>query len=85
MLKEEVVQAVKDNKFHVYAVSTIDEGIEILTGVKAGELEEDGKFEEDSVHGLVQLRLEEMAKKSRKERSNKNNKDSPPVVKLSKL
>ena len=36
-LNDEVIQAVKENKFHIYAVSKIDEGIEILTGVPAGE------------------------------------------------
>src|SRR5512136_3231434 len=41
MLKPEVVQAVKDGKFHIYPVSTIDEGIEMLTGVKAGERRKD--------------------------------------------
>lgn len=42
VLKDEVVQAVEDGKFSIYAVSTIDEGIEILTGVPAGEPDDDG-------------------------------------------
>ena len=44
MLKEEVVEAVKAGKFHIYSAKTIDEGIEILTGIKAGEKREDGTF-----------------------------------------
>lgn len=65
MLKEEVVAAVKEGKFHIYPVKTIDEGIEILTGVKAGERREDGTFAEDSVNGLVDKHLMELAKQLR--------------------
>jgi lon-related putative ATP-dependent protease len=61
MLREEVRQAVADGKFHIYPVRTVDEGIEILTGVPAGELQEDGTYPEESVHGLVAARLEEIA------------------------
>jgi lon-related putative ATP-dependent protease len=63
MLKEEVVQAVKDGKFHLYSVKTIDEGIEVLTGVKAGEKREDGSFEEGTVNYSVDKRLNEMAER----------------------
>src|SRR5512136_1392566 len=45
MLKEEIVKAIEDGKFHIYSVKTIDEGIEILTGAKAGMRLEDGTFE----------------------------------------
>ena len=63
MLKEEVVQAVKEGKFHIYPVKTIDEGIEILTGVKAGERKPDGTYEEGTINYLVDKRLKEMAEK----------------------
>ncbi len=65
MLKEEIVEAVKEGKFHIYSVKTIDEGIEILTGVKAGERQEDGTFEEGTVNYRVDKRLREMAEKLR--------------------
>jgi lon-related putative ATP-dependent protease len=65
MLKEEVVQAVKDGKFHIYSVATIDEGIETLTGTRAGKKVADGKFEEGSVNDLVDKRLREMGEKLR--------------------
>jgi len=65
MLKEEVVEAVEAKKFHIYPVKTIDEGIEILSGVKAGERKDDGTFEEDTVNYLVDNRLREMAEKLR--------------------
>jgi len=62
MLRAEVRQAVAEGQFHIYPVSTIDEGIEILTGVPAGEPQEDGTYPEDSVHGRVMARLAEIAK-----------------------
>jgi len=61
MLRTEVRQAVAEAKFHIYPVRTIDEGIEILTGVPAGEQQEDGTYPEDSVHERVRARLEEIA------------------------
>jgi predicted ATP-dependent protease len=61
MLKEEVVEAVRQGKFHLWAVKTIDEGIEILTGVKAGLKQEDGDFEEGTVNERVDRRLRELA------------------------
>lgn len=62
MLKEEVVEAVKAGKFHIFSVKTIDEGIEILTGVKAG-IRKNGTFEEGTVNDRVDKRLKEMAEK----------------------
>jgi lon-related putative ATP-dependent protease len=65
MLKEEIVQTVKDGKFRIYSVKNIDEGIEILTGVKAGKRRKDGTFEKGTVNQLVDRRLKEMAEKLR--------------------
>ena len=61
MLKQEVVEAVNQHTFHIWAVKTIDEGIEILTGVPAGNKQEDGGFEEGSVNDRVDRRLKQMA------------------------
>jgi predicted ATP-dependent protease len=61
MLKEEVVDAVRDGQFHVWPVSTIDEGIEILTGVPAGTRSDDGTYQEGTVNFLVDQRLRELA------------------------
>jgi lon-related putative ATP-dependent protease len=63
MLKEEVVDAVKSGKFHIYPINTIDQGIEVLTGVKAGERNTDGIFDEGTVNQKVDNRLREMAEK----------------------
>jgi lon-related putative ATP-dependent protease len=63
MLKEEIVDAVKDGKFHIYIAQTIDEGIEVLTGRKAGTRDSEGNFEEGTVNALVDKKLREMADK----------------------
>jgi lon-related putative ATP-dependent protease len=63
MLKEEVVEAIKEGRFHIYPVKTIDEGIEILTGIQAGELKEDETWTEGSINYLVQKNLDDMAEK----------------------
>jgi ATP-dependent Lon protease len=57
MLREEVYEAVQKKKFHVYAVKTIDEGIEILTGVKAGKLRKDGSHEPSTIHAHADAKL----------------------------
>ncbi|MDD5287981.1 MAG: ATP-binding protein [Dehalococcoidales bacterium] len=84
MLKEDVVAAIGKGKFHIYPVSTIDEGIEILTGIKAGKRLKSGAFQADSINDRVQKRLLLMAEKLRdfgkpdekSERKNKNHNDS---------
>jgi len=61
MLREDVVAAIKDGKFHIYPVSTIDEGIEVLTGVPAGSPDKKGEYPKDSINYLAQKRLDDMA------------------------
>jgi len=61
MLKREVLDAVQSGKFHIYPVSSIQEGIEVLTGRPAGRQLPDGSYEENTVYGLVDKRLREMA------------------------
>jgi len=65
MLKRDVVDAVKKGEFHIYAISTIDEGIQILTGKDAGRLQPDGTYPADTIHFLVQNRLRKMAESVR--------------------
>ena len=65
MLKEEIVEAAKAGKFRIYPVQTIDEGIEVLTGIPAGVRREDGTYEEGTVNYLVDKRLQEMAETMR--------------------
>ncbi len=63
MLKEEVLDAVKAGQFSIYSVKSIDEGIEVLTGTKAGQRRADGTYEEGTVNFLVDKQLREMADK----------------------
>jgi lon-related putative ATP-dependent protease len=63
MLRKDVIEAVEQGKFHIYPVETIDQGIEILTAMRAGEPDENGLFPEDSVNGKVYARLVELAHK----------------------
>jgi predicted ATP-dependent protease len=63
-LKDEVIEAVKNGVFHIYAIHTVDEGIELLTGVPAGRKNEKGKYPSDSIHGLVYKKLKEFHKKT---------------------
>ena len=61
MLREDVVKAAREGRFHIYAVSTIDEAIEVLTGVSAGEADENEEYPAESVNGKVKARLEAFA------------------------
>lgn len=61
MLKKEIVEAVKNKKFHIYPIKTIDDGIEILTGMDAGKRGANGKFSKGSFNELVDSRLRELA------------------------
>ena len=65
MLREDVVEAVKQGKFHIYAVKSIDEGIEVLTGVPAGDREPDGSYPEGTINCLVDNRLRELVQSLR--------------------
>jgi predicted ATP-dependent protease len=61
MLREDVVEAVDRDEFHVFAVRHIDEAIALLTGERAGERGDDGSFPERSVNALVESQLIEYA------------------------
>jgi lon-related putative ATP-dependent protease len=65
MLREDLVRAIKDDRFHIYPVRTIDEGIEVLTGATAGKRRKDGTYDKGAINDLVQKRLSEMAEKVR--------------------
>ena len=56
-LSDEIIQAVKDKKFHIYAVSTIEEGIEVLTGVPAGKKDKDGHFPAGTINYLSLIHI----------------------------
>ena len=64
MVKKEVIDAVKQKKFNIYQVSTVEEGIEILTGVPAGKPDTDGNYPEGTVYGAVQKKLKKYLERS---------------------
>ena len=85
MLRDEVLEAVKNKKFHIWAIERVEEGIEILTGVKAGVLK--GKnYEPGTVFGLVEKKIKELFAKSKPRHAqiakpNKTTKRKAPVKK----
>ncbi len=58
MLRSHIVDVVRSGKFHIWAVANIQEGIELLTGVAAGELDENGQYPADTIYGRVESRLQ---------------------------
>lgn len=66
MLRKDVAEAIKKGKFHLYSIGSIDEGIELLMGKKAGEIKKDGTYDVKSVHGMVLKELKEMIKRLKK-------------------
>ena len=69
MLSQEVVDSVRAGRFHVWSARTVDEGIELLTGMPAGERGADGRFPEVTLHARVEERLERWARLADKERA----------------
>lgn len=66
MLDHEVVQAVREGRFHVWAVSTVDQGLEILTGLPAGQRGPDGTYPEGTLHRRIEDRLAALAEAARR-------------------
>jgi predicted ATP-dependent protease len=65
VLREDVARAIAENKFHLYAVETVPQGVEVLTGVPAGERDPSGRFPASSVFGRVERRIIEIAERLR--------------------
>jgi ATP-dependent Lon protease len=66
MLRHDVVEAVRQGKFHIYAIQTVDEGIELLASKKAGKRLKNGRFEPGSINALVDRKLTVYVKKVKK-------------------
>lgn len=66
MLREEVIEAVREGRFHIWAVRTIDEGLEVLAGLPAGEPREDGTYPEGTINAQVSRRLAHLAERLRR-------------------
>jgi hypothetical protein len=80
MLRHDVVEAVAAGQFHIYPIATIDEGIEVLTGVPAGVADNKGVYPKQSINRFVQDRLTEVAAKRRQFDTGEDgdNKGAPP-------
>lgn len=65
MLRRDVRQAVEDGKFHVYAIDTVDDGLELLSGLEAGTAGVDGSYPDGSFNQRVEARLQKMAERAR--------------------
>ncbi len=65
MLRPDVVDAIRNGEFHLYSASTVDEGIEILTGASAGAADDEDSYPADSVNGLAAARLRQFAERLR--------------------
>ena len=71
----------RDGKFSIWQVSTIDEGIELLTGVPAGAQQEDGSYPEGTVHRMVEDRLRHLAKTAQAfNAQHDENRQTPPGI-----
>ncbi len=82
MLKKEVVDAVEEGKFHVWAIGTVDEALELMTGLPAGKRQADGAWEPDTVNGKVDQKLRqlmELARELMKGMEEEGKKSEPPA------
>jgi hypothetical protein len=66
MLRKDVVESVRAGTFHIYAVETVDQAIELLTGAPAGERSSDGSYPAGSINSRVDARLKEMGEAMRR-------------------
>ena len=82
MLKDEVINAVIEGKFHIYSVSKVEEAIEILTGIKAGSLQKNGSWEPNTIFGVVEKELKLMRKRLRPASEKKDVKKTKRVTKV---
>jgi len=73
VLKQEVVEAVREGKFSIYTIDTMEEGLELLAGMPAGELQEDGTYPEGTINYLVAKRLAEIGKALEKKKEGEGN------------
>ena len=80
MLNDEVMEAVAAGRFHIWSVETIEQGIEILTGMKAGERDKHGSFPKKTVFHLVDKRLAEMAERMQEQVGGHTRKSRKPVA-----
>jgi ATP-dependent Lon protease len=84
MLNDEVVEAVKEKKFHIYPVARIEEAVELLTGYKAGRLLKSGRYEANTVFCEVEKRLREMKMRAAPPKKTEKSTDNKKTTKRKK-
>jgi len=77
-----VRQAVAEGKFYIYPISHVDQGIEILTGIPAGQPDEDGDYPEGTLNAMIVERLEHVARTARRFGNNQRDKEEVEIVRL---
>jgi predicted ATP-dependent protease len=80
MLRDDVIAAVEAGRFHIYAIRTVDQGIEVLTGLSAGVRGGDGRFPDASVNGRVEARLLALAEKAKAFRASGGDTRKPALI-----
>ena len=75
MLKKDVVEAVREGKFIIYAIEKVDEGLEIMTGTPVGDIGEDGAYPEGTINYLVMKRLTEISESMEKKKEKEEEKE----------
>ncbi|MGE5680547.1 MAG: Lon protease family protein [Bacillota bacterium] len=84
MLRDDIIQAVQRKEFHIYPVARVEEAIELLTGVKAGKIQKNGHYEQNTIFGEVEKKLKDMYLKL-KPLPKKNNVNGNGAAAVSKL
>lgn len=75
MIKKEVVDAVREGKFSIYPIERVEEGLEIFTGMPAGQIKEDETYPEGTINYLVAKRLEEISKSLKEKKDEQKEKE----------
>jgi len=76
MLKDEIIGEVRNKNFSIYSIQTVDEAIELLSGIRAGKQMKNGKFQPNTVYGKVEKCLTEMKHRTRPQPQNQKDKDN---------
>ena len=76
MLKDEVIEAVSKKEFHIYAIKSVDEAVELLTGVRAGKMQKNFRYQAHTVYGEVEKHLREMKLRLRPQQQNSTKKEN---------
>jgi hypothetical protein len=80
MLRQDLIDAVAAGRFNIYPISTIDQGIELLTGFPSGDQDSEGNYPPETINGKVQQRLAKLAEEEKKEKQRENSEQETTVA-----